>query len=141
MRSAAILSMVALLFSPVADAGTDMRAEFERLSTAWMNAYNSGDAEELGSLYADDAEYLSSHVPGLVAHGRDRIVENFGKGIRMGGHIDSVAILSINVSCDLGSMVCRYHATNAGTTVTGRNLLVVKKMHGTWLIVTHMTVV
>jgi len=58
-----------------------------------------------------------------------------------GGHIDSIEILSMNVSCELATLLCKYQATNSGQTVVGRNLLVLKKIEGKWLIVLHMTVV
>jgi len=76
-----------------------------------------------------------------VARGRDSVIANFHKGITAGGHIDSIDILSTNVSCDLATLVCKYQATNSGQKVVGRNLLVMKKIDGAWLIVTHMTVV
>jgi hypothetical protein len=52
-----------------------------------------------------------------------------------------VEILSMNVSCDLATLLCRYQATNSGVTVTGRNLLILKKIDDQWLIIIHMTVV
>ena len=106
-----------------------------------MNAYNGDDADKLIPLYSENAEYISSHVNGLVAKGRKRLIENFQNGINMGGHIDKVEILSMNYSCDLAALVCKYEATNRGQIAVGRNLLVLKNVDGIWLIVTHMTVV
>jgi hypothetical protein len=57
-----------------------------------------------------------------------------------GGHIDSIEILGMNVSCDMASLYCKYKATNNGVTVTGRSLLVMKKIKEKWLIINHMTV-
>jgi hypothetical protein len=59
----------------------------------------------------------------------------------LGGHVDSIAIISIEQSCDLATLLCTYEATNAGQKAVGRNLLVVKRVNNRWLIVTHMTVV
>ncbi|MGA2240344.1 MAG: nuclear transport factor 2 family protein [Candidatus Bathyarchaeia archaeon] len=115
--------------------------QFRRSVQEWKNAYNEDNVTKLESMYAKDAEYISSHVAGLVAHGRDRVIANFHKGITGGGHIDSVEILSANVSCNLATLVCKYQATNSGQKAVGRNLLVMKKINGVWLIVTHMTVV
>lgn len=118
-----------------------MKAVFDNNMYNWMNAYNGGDAKNLIPFYSEDAEYISSHVKGLVAKGRDRLIENFQYGINMGGHIDKVEILSINYSCDLATLVCKYEATNNGENAVGRNLIVLKKVNNSWLIITHMTVV
>lgn len=106
-----------------------------------MNLYNGPDATKLVPMYSEDAEYISSHVPGLVAHGRDRVIANFQKGMSQGWHIDAVQILLVNISCDIATLVCKYDANNSGQKVSGRNLLVLKKVNGKWLISTHMTVV
>ena len=107
----------------------------------WQDAYNGGNAQNLVPLYAEDAVYSSSHVPGLEAIGRDKLIANFQKGIRMGGHIDKVEILTANISGEMASLYCLYQATNSGVTVTGRNLLVLRKVKDEWLIFSHMTVV
>ncbi len=61
--------------------------------------------------------------------------------MNMGGHIDFIEILKMNVSGDIATLFCKYQATNNGVTVVGRNLLVMKKIDGSWLIKLHMTVV
>jgi hypothetical protein len=58
-----------------------------------------------------------------------------------GGHIDGVEVLSSQVSCDLASLLCRYEATNSGQKVTGLNVILLKKVAGKWLILSHATVV
>ncbi len=115
--------------------------EFQKQTEKWKDAYNSKDAQKLVPLYSNDAAYVSSHVSGLVAKGRDQLIVNFQNGMNSGGHIDSVEILSMNISCELATLFCKYQATNSGQTVIGRNLLVLKKINNVWLIVLHMTVV
>lgn len=115
--------------------------EFKLSTEKWKEAYNSKDANNFIPLYSEDAQYISSHVAGLVAPGRDKLIANFQKGMDMGGHLDSIEILSMNLSCNLATLLCKYQATNNGVTVTGRNLLVLKKINGKWLITLHMTVV
>ena len=115
--------------------------QFQQNVEKWKDAYNSGDAQNLVPLYTEDATYSSSHVPGLEALGRDKLIANFQKGITMGGHIDKVKILTANVSKDMASLYCLYQATNSGVTVSGRNLLVLRKVKGEWIIFSHMTVV
>jgi len=107
----------------------------------WKEAYNGVYAQNLVPLYAEDAIYSSSHVAGLEAIGRDKVIANFQNGMKMGGHIDKVEILSANVSGEIASLYCLYQATNSGVTVTGRNLLVLRKVKGQWVIINHMTVV
>jgi uncharacterized protein (TIGR02246 family) len=114
---------------------------FRRLANEWKDAYNSKDPERLAALYAEDADYISSHVPGLVARGRASIRANFQKGIEAGGHVDAVRILTSRISCDLAYLVSVYEATNNGQKVSGRNLIALRKLGGKWLIVSHMTVV
>jgi len=123
------------------DARDTLMITFQHSVQNWRNAYNGGDAKNLITLYTEDAEYISSHVTGLVAKGRDRLIANFQNGMNMGGHIDSIEILSINISCELATIVCKYEATNSGQKAVGRNLLVLIKSNGKWLIKTHMTVV
>jgi ketosteroid isomerase-like protein len=115
--------------------------EFQSETEKWKDAYNSKDAQNLVPLYTEDAQYISSHVAGLVASDREKLITNFQNGMNMGGHIDSVEILTMNVSCDLATLLCKYQATNNGVTVVGRNILVMKKINGKWLINLHMTVV
>lgn len=115
--------------------------EFQRQTEQWRQAYNSGEAQNLAPLYSEDARYISSHVSGLEANGREAVIANFQKGKNMGGHIDSIEILTMDISDGLATLLCKYQATNSGETVVGRNLLVLKKVNGAWLITLHMTVV
>ena len=121
----------------------DMRqnAELRQRAVEWKDAYNSNNADALAAFYTEDAEYVSPHVSGLIIRGWDRIKQNFQRGVAMGGHVDSIQVLTSDSSCDLGYMVCRYVATNGGVTVSGRNVLVLKKIRGTWLITTHASIV
>ena len=119
----------------------DLAAMFSVKTEKWKEAYNSGDASNLTPLYTPDARYISSHVPGLVADGSRKVTEYFQAGINLGGHIDLIEIIRMDVSCDLATLLCKYQATNSGVTVSGRNLLILKKVGEEWLIVLHMTVV
>lgn len=107
----------------------------------WRNAYNAGDVEKLAALYCEDADYVSPHVPGLMIHGREAIKQNFQRGIAGGGHVDSIVVQRSGYSGDLAYVVCAYQATNSGMTVHGKNVLVMKRLGGRWLIVTHASIV
>ena len=115
--------------------------KFEDNVKVWREAYNGGDAANLIPLYAEEAEYISGHVDGLVASGRSNVVAYFQQGIDMGGHIDDIEIQSVSYSCDLAVLFCKYQATNAGEKASGRNMLVLRKIGSRWLIIRHMTVV
>lgn len=130
-----------LLFLAAESVAWTGEPEFRLLAEAWRTAYNSADSAGLASMYAPEAQYVSGHVAGLVAEGRDRVVSNFLRGIRMGGHIDSLQVLSVQVSGDLAVVYCRYAANNAGQQANGRNVLVVRRIGERWLINLHMTVV
>ena len=123
-----------------ADSGESW-AGFSSMIEQYREAYNNNNAGVLTSMYAEEAEYISSHVPGLVARGRNAVIVNHQRGMNLGGHLDSIELLTVNMSDDLAVLVCRYLANNAGQKADGRTLLVLKKKSGTWLIVTHMTVV
>ena len=115
--------------------------DFGRIAEQWMTAYNGPDADALTPLYAEEARYISGHVSGLVAEGRDQVIANFRRGMKMGGHLDGIEVLSINHSCDLATILCTYDANNSGQKVSGRTLLVLQKTNGLWRIILQMTVV
>lgn len=123
------------------DKSDSIKANIMKTAENWRIAYNSNDAERLIPFYAVDACYISSHVKGLVAEGRTNLIENFRKGMSAGGHIDSLVIVSVEQSCDLRTVQFKYYATNNGVSVSGRNLLVFRKIENQWLIIIHMTVV
>ena len=143
---AVFLLAVILMFNVQAQVKTEsdngaLLAEFKTTTEKWKDVYNSKNAQNLVPLYTEDARYISSHVSGLEAIGRDKLIANFQNGMNMGGHIDIIEILSMNISCDLATLVCKYQANNSGQIVEGRNLLVLRHINGKWLIAIHMTVV
>lgn len=142
-QSQGILTSNILLESSISkpDSTNKVTEYFNNLAQIWMRAYNNNDSTTLAALYTPDADYISSHVQGLVAHGRDHVIANFQRGIESGGYIDSISVLSVQLSCDLATLLCRYEATNSGQKAVGRNLLVVRKVNGRWLIRLHITVV
>jgi len=146
--SAFIMSLIlafTLVFSSTAKQSESdnsaLRKKFETKMIAWQQAYNSGDAQNLVPLYTEDAIYTSSHVNGLEAIGREKLIANFQNGISGGGHIDKIEILKMDASSDMAYLFCKYQATNSGVTVSGRNLIVLKNVNNEWTIVIHMTVV
>jgi ketosteroid isomerase-like protein len=135
------MSLSGQVKTTIPESPSGVPAIFIEGTTAWKEAYNSKDTAKLAALYSPDAIYCSAHVPALVASGRNQVRDYFRGGMMMGGHIDSIAVLTCNLSGDLAALFCKYIATNAGVTVNGRNLIVLRKVDGKWLFVTHMTVV
>jgi ketosteroid isomerase-like protein len=111
------------------------------LADDWVSAYNDEDTAALGSFYTEDAQYISPHVAGYILYGRKEIVDNFMKGARGGGHIDSIRVLSCTVTDQMASVVCRYHATNGGVEVNGRNVIVLRNVNGRWLYAIHASII
>ena len=64
-----LLWHIACVVAPVSAAGHD---EVARMLDQWMEAWRSGDAATLGSLYAEDASYTSALVPFRI-EGREAI--------------------------------------------------------------------
>lgn len=115
--------------------------QLRHIGDQWKDDYNRKDAAALAALYSPDACYVSQHVKGGMIHGRDAIRANHQRGIDGGGHIDSIEIARLEIVGDLAYSVGTYRATNAGQSVTGRNILVFRKIGGKWLIVAHTSVV
>lgn len=144
-----IISLFFLLFLSVSIFAQTLEGEnmeslkqvFIQHTEAWRMAYNSKDAKNLVHFYSKEASYISSHVDGLEANGREALIANFQRGMSMGGHIDSIEILNMNVSCDQATLLTKYRANNSGQIAVGRNLLVLRKIKDEWVIVLHMTVV
>ena len=109
-----------------------------QISEDWVRFYNTGDAAKVAALYTEDGYYLSAHI---LAHGKQAIEAYWARGIKAGGHMDFIKPLTVYYSGDLAYCAGTYQATNAGVTVDGRILIVLKKVNGKWLIAAHETVV
>ena len=104
----------------------------------WIRFYNAGDAAKVAALYTEDGYYLSAHI---LAHGRQAIEAYWERGIKAGGHLDFIRPFTIYLKGDLAYCAGTYQATNAGVTVDGRILIVLRKVDGKWLMAAHETVV
>jgi uncharacterized protein (TIGR02246 family) len=113
-------------------------AAIRQISEDWIRFYNARDAGKVAALYTDDGYYLSAHI---LAHGRQAIEAYWERGIKAGGHIDFIKPLTLYHTGDLAYCAGTYQATNAGVTVDGRILIVLRKANGKWLMAAHETVV
>lgn len=137
-----LLSVSAPPLQAQSEATSDTSAkEFSAIAARWMAAYNGTDPSALIPFYAPHARYISGHVQGLVASGREAVIANFARGMKSGGHVEALTIVSLHRSCDQAVLLMRYAANNAGDRVSGRTLLVLERRQEEWLIVLHMTVV
>ncbi len=109
-----------------------------QISEDWIRSYNAGNAAKVAALYTEDGYYLWAHI---LAHGRQAIEAYWEGGIEAGGHIDFIKPLTLYYTGDLAYCVGTYQATNAGVTVDGRILIVLRKVNGRWLMAAHETVV
>ncbi len=113
-------------------------AAIRQISDDWIRFYNAGDAAKVAALYTDDGYYLSAHI---LAHGRPAIEAYWERGIKAGGHMDFIKPLTLYYTGDLAYSAGTYQATNAGVTVDGRILIVLRKVNDHWLMAAHETVV
>jgi uncharacterized protein (TIGR02246 family) len=113
-------------------------AAIRQIPEDWIRFYNAGDAAKVAKLYTDDGYYLSAHI---LAHGRPAIEAYWERGIKAGGHLDFIKPLKVYYTGDLAYCAGTYQATNAGVTVDGRILIVLRKVNGKWLMAAHETVV
>ena len=113
-------------------------AAIRQIPEDWIRFYNAGDAVKVAALYTDNGYYLSAHI---LARGRRAIQAYWERGIKASGHIDFIKPLTIYSTGDLAYCAGTYQATNAGVTVDGRILIVLRKVNGKWLMAKHETVV
>jgi ketosteroid isomerase-like protein len=113
-------------------------ANIRQVSEDWIRFYNAEEAAKVAALYTDDGYYLSAHI---LAHGKQAIEAYWERGIKAGGHIDSVKPLTLYYTGDLAYCAGTYQATNGGVIVDGRILIVLRKVNGKWLMAAHETVV
>ena len=100
-------------------------AAIRQISEDWIRFYNAGDAAKVAALYTE----------------RQAIEAYWERGIKAGGHIDFIKPLTLYYTGDLAYCAGTYQATNAGVTVDGRILIVLRKVNGKWLMAAHETVV
>jgi uncharacterized protein (TIGR02246 family) len=117
---------------------SDDETAIRQVSEDWVRFYNAGDAAKVAALYTEDGYYLSAHI---LAHGRQAIQAYWERGIQAGGHLDFIKPLTVSYTGDLAYCAGIYQATNAGVTVDGRILIVLRRVNGRWLMAAHETVV
>jgi uncharacterized protein (TIGR02246 family) len=112
-------------------------AALREIPETWRRLYNAGDAAGVAALYAPNAMYLTQHyITGVVA-GRKAIQAYVQRGVDAGYQVNSIEVLRTDCSGQMGYVLDRYTATNAGQKTMGVNLVVLRKDGGQWKIVAH----
>ncbi len=113
---------------------------FRKKTEEWRQAFNSKNAQNLVQFYSEDAQYIAADVPGLAAAGRGKVISRLQKSIDEGSHMDSLEILSLDISDNLATVYCKYQMSEKGTITTGRNIMTLRKSGLKWVIFLHMVV-
>ena len=131
------------------------------LADDFRDAYNRGDAAQVASLYTDRAYYLTQHYADGIIEGRKNIQAYVQRGVDAHYHIDSIEVEKTNCACstplpslearikgakparqcNFAYAIARYQSTNDGNKAMGVNLIVLRKVQGTWRIVAHESAV
>jgi ketosteroid isomerase-like protein len=141
-----LLAMLVFMFLPVArsqgksNTSSFMTTMFRKKTVEWQEAFNNKDLGKLAQFYAEDAEYIASGIKGLAVSGRDKVLSNFQLEMSKNSHMDSIEIISLDISDGLASVYSKYMMTAGKTTRSGRNIMVLKKDGVKWLIILHMVV-
>ena len=118
-----------------------VQTAIEKVAQDWKEGYNSDNPEAVAALYAEDATYLTQHFATGIVHGRRAIQAYVKQGTDAKYKIDSLRLLASGCSRDFAYAITRYESTNAGESVFGVNLVLLRKIKGRWLIVAHESAV
>jgi ketosteroid isomerase-like protein len=108
-----------------------------QIADDWKLGYNSGNAEKVAALYAENAYYLTQHFVSGIVKGRANIRAYVQLGIDARYQVDSIQILSTDCSGEIAYSVDRYESTNGTQKAFGVNIVVIKKIGNDWQIVAH----
>ncbi|HMK21292.1 MAG TPA: nuclear transport factor 2 family protein [Terriglobales bacterium] len=136
------LTFVALVRRPTAVAGQACASPADdhalrAIAQQWMDSYNQGNAAQVAALYADDAYYLTQHFTDGIVHPRPMIQAYVQHGVDARYHVDSIDVLMTSCSGDFAYAITRYRSTNGSQRAMGVNLVVLRKISGSWRIVAH----
>ncbi|MCK5712894.1 MAG: SgcJ/EcaC family oxidoreductase [Hyphomicrobiaceae bacterium] len=111
----------------------DKRA-LEAGAAAWMEAFNTRNADALASLYAEDAVLLPPNEPAVF--GRDAIRATNRELLAEEGLGMELEDLEVKIVGDLGYKAGRYrmYSKDGGLLDRGKYIEIWKKTNGTWLI-------
>jgi uncharacterized protein (TIGR02246 family) len=125
--------------APPDTTGADLAA-LDAFRDAWVAAYNSGDADAVANLYADDAVNLPQGQPTVIGRGfiRDGIAAQLATGATTVTVTADATQVSGNLAFDSGtySTVVRPATGGGPVTVTGRYIVILRRQtDGSWKMV------
>ena len=135
--AAGLVALTGIAQAAAPAAGAD-EAAIRAQTTAWVKAYNGGDAKTAAALYAEDALLMPPGKPGVS--GRAAIEAFLAKDIAgskaAGVVFNANPKTDVGVSGDMGWESGTYTATIKGAVVeAGKFLSVSRKKDGKWLYV------
>ena len=113
------------------------QASLDQIAEQWKSAYNQGDSARVAALYTDDAYYLTQHFVTGIVHGRAAIQAYVQNGVDAHYRVDSIRVIAMECFGDIAYTITRYESTNGGVKATGVNLVVLRRLAGSWKIVAH----
>jgi uncharacterized protein (TIGR02246 family) len=136
--------LLAAALAPVVGAqeASDAEEAVKMVATQWQDAWNGGDMDALGALYAEDADYVD--LFGRTFKGREQIQANFSEvhstayeGAKISIETTSVQFIEpdVAVSDSVWEMTGLPEGTEAPS--KGQSTAVVVKKDGDWKIVAH----
>jgi ketosteroid isomerase-like protein len=110
------------------------KAILEKATARWMESFNTGNAEALAALYAEDAVVAPPNAPAIF--GRDAIRADHQEQFATVGIAIELEDLEFVIKGDLGYKAGRYRVRTEDDTLIdrGKYLEVWRKIDGTWLI-------
>jgi uncharacterized protein (TIGR02246 family) len=120
--------------TPAEGAPADRRNSLSAGTSRWMGSFNTEDADNLASLYAEDAVLLPPNAPAVF--GRDAITASFRELFATGDLDVEIEPLETVVEGDLAYVAGRYRMwTGDGVLVDrGKYLEIWRAVDGQWLI-------
>ena len=115
----------------------DFATAIQRIRTTWLQEFNAGHADKVAALYAPESVLMRRN--GSV-HNRDSIQAELQRSIDREARNYTIASLHAESSGDLGYDIGIYNEDVRSHEAEGNYLMVVKRIHGEWLIVAHTAV-
>jgi uncharacterized protein (TIGR02246 family) len=138
--------LLAAALAPVVGAqeASDAEEAVKMVATQWQDAWNGGDMDALGALYAEDADYVD--LFGRTFKGREQIQANFSEvhstayeGAKISIETTSVQFVKPDVAVSDSAWEVTGHAEAEGVPSKGVSTGVLVKQDGEWEIVAHRT--
>jgi hypothetical protein len=99
----------------------------------WRQDYNSRSSDQLSLFYAENSEFIYSNLDAY--RGNEDYIAIFQKEKEIGGIVDSILILSMNLSCNKATLFIRYLDKVDRADKKNQILCVWQKIKDSWFII------